>query len=232
MKISGIVKATAIAVAFAVTATASSAAVVLTNDDTNYTGPQLDLSAYANGSYNFTFGPEVLPNGITFTANPGGGGNSGQGSVIGQGSYGLSGNGSFGGDAVYIGVDSGTGYAELAFDTAVSSFGGYWNYAVPQLQNWDAPVISAFDTFGNLLGAFDLAALDPISTPGGFNEFAFRGIVSDTADIAKIRFGGSYILLAGTADGSTPNPVPLPAGIPLLLTAFGGLAFLRRKAKS
>ncbi|MEP5155288.1 VPLPA-CTERM sorting domain-containing protein [Planktotalea sp.] len=31
-------------------------------------------------------------------------------------------------------------------------------------------------------------------------------------------------------DGTGPSPVPLPAGFPLLLTAFGGLALLRRRA--
>src|SRR5438270_13690325 len=84
----------------------------LTTSNAGYTGPGLDLSAYANGSYNFTFGPETV-GGYTFTAAPGGGGNSGNGSVVGQGSYGLISNGSFGGDAVYIGVDSATGYGDL-----------------------------------------------------------------------------------------------------------------------
>ena len=32
------------------------------------------------------------------------------------------------------------------------------------------------------------------------------------------------------SDVTAPSPVPLPAGLPLLLAAFGGLAFLRRKA--
>ena len=208
-------------------AQAASAAVVLTTDSSGYTGPQLDLSAYETGLYNFTFGPEILPGGITFTAAPGGGGNSGLGSVIGQGGYGLGSNGSFGGDAVYIGVDSGTGYAELTFSTLISSFGGFWNYG-PGLG--DNPVISAFGDLGDLLGEFDLSVLAAISTPGGFNEFAFRGILSDTADIRTIRFGGSYILLAGTADGTVPpSPVPVPAAGFLLIGALGGLAALRRR---
>ncbi len=207
------------------------AAVVLTTDPTGYTGPQLDLSAYANGSYNFTFGPESLPGGITFTAAPGGGGNSGNGSVIGQGGYGLGANGSFGGDSVYIGVDSATGFAELTFDSLISSFGGFWNYAPGTGNN---PIISAFDSLGALLGEFDLSTLAPISTPGGFNQFEFRGIVSDSADIRTIRFGGSFILLAGTADGSTPGitPVPVPAALPLLLMAVGGLCIAARRRRS
>jgi hypothetical protein len=167
------------------------AAPTLVTTDVGYTGPQLDLTGFDNGSYNFTFGPVSLPNGITFTAAPGGGGNSGNGSVIGQGGYGLAGNGSFGGTATYIGVDSGTGYAEFTFASAVSSFGGYWNYAPGY---GDAPTLSTYDGFGNQLSSFDLSALAPISTPGGFNEFEFRGIVHDMADIKTFRFGGSYIL--------------------------------------
>jgi hypothetical protein len=147
------------------------AAPTLVTTDVGYTGPQLDLTGFDNGSYNFTFGPVSLPNGITFTAAPGGGGNSGNGSVIGQGGYGLAGNGSFGGTATYIGVDSGTGYAEFTFASAVSSFGGYWNYAPGY---GDAPTLSTYDGFGNQLSSFDLSALAPISTPGGFNEFEFR----------------------------------------------------------
>jgi hypothetical protein len=151
------------------------AAPTLVTTDVGYTGPQLDLTGFDNGSYNFTFGPVSLPNGITFTAAPGGGGNSGNGSVIGQGGYGLAGNGSFGGTATYIGVDSGTGYAEFTFASAVSSFGGYWNYAPGY---GDAPTLSTYDGFGNQLSSFDLSALAPISTPGGFNETApFLGAV-------------------------------------------------------
>lgn len=207
------------------------ATLTLTTDDTGYSGPSLDLSAYANGQYNLTFGPEYLPGGITFTAAPDGGGNTGDGSVIGQGSYGLVDNGGFGGDVVYIGVDSGAGYAELSFAAPVSSFGGYWNYAVNS-PNMDAPTLSAYDSADVLLGAFNLAVVAPISTPGGYNEFAFRGLVSDSADIARVRFGGSYILLAATPDGAPVGVVPsipLPASLPLLLGGLSLIAVLRRR---
>jgi hypothetical protein len=214
---------------------ATEAAVVLTTDPTGYSGPVLDLGAYATGNYNFTFGPVPIPGGITFTASPGDGvtwptgGNSGMGSVIGQGGYGLGANGFFGGDAVYIGVDSGAGFAELTFDTLISSFGGFWNYAPGVGEN---PFIAAYDAIGNLLASFDLSVDAPISTPGGFNAFAFRGLVSDTADIKTIRFGGSYILLAGSPDGSVPvSPIPVPAALPLMLLALGGLGVVARRRR-
>jgi len=47
------------------TLSTASASTVLLTDDTGYSGPVLDLSAYANGSYNFTLGPVALPGGIT-----------------------------------------------------------------------------------------------------------------------------------------------------------------------
>ncbi|MCF8484946.1 MAG: VPLPA-CTERM sorting domain-containing protein [Rhodobacteraceae bacterium] len=208
------------------------AATMLVTDDSGYTGPSLDLGPFVTGAYNFTFGPTALPGGITFTASPGGGGNSGLGSVIGQGSYGLGSNGNFGGDAVYIGVDSGTGFAQLTFSSLISSFGGYWNYA--PANGGDNAFIEALDILGVSLGFYDLEVLAPISTPGGFNEFAFRGISSDAADIKSIRFGGNYILLAGTPDGSvvTPSEVPVPASLPLLVGGVMLLAGLRRKRKA
>jgi hypothetical protein len=212
------------------TATPSLAATTLVTSDVGYSGPELDLSAFENNNYNFTFGPIALPGGITFTAAPGGGGNSGLGSVIGQGSYGLNGNGSFGNPAVYIGVDSGTGYAELTFSSLISSFGGYWNYATGG-SGWDNPFIEALDAFGVSLGFYDLSVLAQISTPGGFNQFEFRGIESDAEDIKTIRFGGSYILLAGTPDGAIA-PVPVPAGLPLLLGALAMLVGVRRSRRT
>jgi hypothetical protein len=137
-----------------------------------YTGPGLNLSAFANGNYNFTFGP-IQVDGYTFTAAPGGGGNSGNGSVVGQGGYGLNSNGSFGGAAVYIGVDSGTGYAQLIRNAGpVKEIGFFMNYA-PRVG--DPATISALDVNGNVFASYDLTTLAPISTPGGFNAFVFRG---------------------------------------------------------
>ncbi|MCW8833151.1 MAG: PEP-CTERM sorting domain-containing protein [Colwellia sp.] len=201
----------------------------LMTTDAGYAGPTLDLTAYQNGSYNFTFGPEVLPGGITFTAAPGGGGNSGQGSVIGQGGYGLGANGSFGGDAVYIGVDSGTGYAELTFDTEVSVFGAYMNYA-PGFG--DNAFISALDEFDNVLETWDLTVSGPISTPGGFNEFEFRGIDLGNDTFKTLRFGGNYLLLAATADGNPDggggnNTIPEPSTLAIFALGIMGLASRR-----
>ncbi|WJG10952.1 PEP-CTERM sorting domain-containing protein [Aliiglaciecola sp. LCG003] len=205
----------------------NSANAALITTDVGYSGMGLNLTAYQNGSYNFTFGPEVLPGGITFTAAPGGGGNSGSGSVIGQGGYGLGANGSFGGDAVYIGVDSATGYADLSFDSAVSTFGAYINYC-PSC-NGDNPFIAALDEFDNVVETWDLSVSAAISTPGGFNDFRFRGIDLGASSFSKFRFGGNYILLAASPDGDPigQTPIPEPSTLAIFVLGIMGLASRR-----
>ena len=212
----------------AATLAAPAFAGTLITSNAGYTGRGLNLSAFANGNYNFTFGP-ITVDGFTFTAAPGGGGNSGQGSVVGQGSYGLASNGGFGGDAVYIGVDSGTGYAQLLGTTGYSQLGFFMNYA-PGVGN-DA-TISTLDAMGNIIESFNLASLAPISTPGGFNAFQFRGVSADTPNsIYGLRFGGNYLLLTGTADG-IPGGVPEPASWAMMIGGFGLIGGALRRRQS
>jgi hypothetical protein len=216
---------------------ASHAGTLITSDAT-YTGPALDLTGYDTGSCNCTFGP-IAVGAFTFTAAPNFplGGNTGTGSVVGQGLYNLGPNGDFGGDAVYIGVDAAKGYAQLLGATAYSQMGFFWNY-FPQYFTADA-TISTLDAAGNVMQSFDLETLAPISTPNGHNQFAFRGVVDDTADIYGMRFGGNYILAAGTANGDIAGGggggggnggIPEPATWSLMILGFGAAgAMLRRR---
>lgn len=205
---------------------AATAAPTLLTSDIGYTGPDLDLSGYDNGNYNFTFGPVAVGEFAFTSVN--GGGNSGLGSVVGQGGYGLNANGNFGGDAVYIGVDSPIGYAQLLGLVAYRQIGFFFNYA-PGVG--DDPVISTLDAAGNVISSFNLSTDAPISTPGGFNAFQFRGIADDTTDIYGLRFGGSYILASGTATGVIGG-IPEPTTWALMIGGFGLTGtFLRRQRR-
>jgi len=224
MKFAGrILGATALLVAFV---SAASADTILTSE-VGYTGRGLDLSAFANGNYNFTFGP-INVDGFVFTS-ANGGGNSGLGSVVGQGGYGLGANGSFGGNAVYIGVDSATGYAQLLGTTGYTELGFFMNYG-PGFGN--PATISSLDALGNVISTFNLETVAPISTPGGFNQFEFRGIEATSPDsIFGLRFGGDYILLTGTSNGvpTPPSDVPEPLTLSVLAAGVIGLAGQRRR---
>lgn len=206
----------------------SGAQAALVTTDVGYTGPQLDLSAYKTGNYNFTFGPSAIPGGITFTRSTDTASNSGQGGVLGQGGYGLAANGSFGGDAVYAGLDGAQGFIRFTLNAPVASFGLYVNYA-PGFG--DAPVIAALDQANNVIESYDLAALAPVSTPGGFNEFQFRGISLASKSIYTLQLSGSYIIAAGAANGQTP-PVPEPETYALVLGGLGVVAFAARRRKA
>jgi hypothetical protein len=216
--------------ALAALSTPAFAAASLLTDDTGYTGRGLNLSAFANGNYNFTFGPTNV-DGLVFTVVSDDT-NSGQGGVLGQGSYGLGDNGSFGGDAVYAAVDAPTGYFQLLGTQGYSQFGLFVNYYASGGNVLSPVIISSLDSAGNVIDSFEISSLAPISTPGGFNEFRFRGISNDDDTlIYGLRFEGSYILATGTSDGVPPGGVPEPATWAMLILGFGlvGAAARRRR---
>lgn len=204
----------------------SAAQATLLTSNAGYTGPGLNLTAYANGLYNFTFGPQPIPGGITFTSNVVNS-NSGQGSVLGQGGYGLGANGNFGGSAVYAGLDGPSGFMSFTFANPVASFGAFMNYAAGF--GFADQLIGAYDVNGNLLEEWDLVTDAPISTPGGFNAFEFRGISLASAVIKEFRMSNGYILAAATANGD-PVETPEPTTLALLGASVLGLR-LRRRAK-
>lgn len=224
----------------------TSAQAALDTSDGDYTGPFIDLAsrvdlcacgvptgqAQIDLNYGYTFGPVELP-GMVFTRSPGET-NSGLGAVLGQGEYGLTGNGGFGAGAVYAGIDDWGGYMDFTLtEGPVSEFGAYVNYALGSQGLGGNPYVAALGADGSVLESWDLAALAPISTPDGFNQFAFRGISRDSADIYGLRFGNAYILAAGTATGAVPTgpvaPVPEPSTYLLMLAGLGAVGFVARR---
>ena len=85
--------------------------------------------------------------------------------------------------------------------------------------------------------SWDLTEFAPISTPDGFNEFVFRGIDLGEETFSKFRFGGNYILLTASEDGSVvddepmPDPDPVPAPTTSMLFGLTVLALVYRARK-
>ena len=98
-----------------------------------------------------------------------------------------------------------------------------------------APFIAALDASGEVLESWDLSVRAPISSPDGFNQFAFRGISRDSADIYGLRLGNAFIVAAGSADGGLPAapvaPVPEPSTYALMLAGLGFVAWHARRRK-
>lgn len=201
----------------------------LVSTEVGYTGPGLDLSAYANGNYNFTFGPKLIPGGITFTRSTDTASNSGNGAVLGQGFYGLGPNGSFDQKPVYAGLDGHAGHIRFMLDAPVSQFGMFVNYA-PDAN--DSPLIQALDKNGVVFESWDLSVFAPVSTPFGLDEFRFRGIAEDSASIYGLQLSNSYLLATGSLHGDPVPTIPEPETYALMLAGLGVVAFMARRRRA
>jgi len=88
--------------------------------------------------------------------------------------------------------------------------------------------ILALAADSSVLEQYDITQLAPISTPGGVNDGAFRGILRSNADIFGFSVSNSAAVLTDLTFSSATLPdnssVPEPRSIVLMLSGFLFLA--------
>ena len=156
---------------------------------------------------------------VTYTANNSRALLSGPGG----GTYGLGTNGAWQ-NLAYAATNDRVGNVRFTFGSAVSSVGGWMNYA----PGFGAPTISAFDGSNILIASYDLSILAPIIT-SGTDQSEFRGI-SYAGGIKSFEIGGSYILTQDLSAGITT--VPEPTTMVLMGAGLLGLVALRRRQRA
>jgi hypothetical protein len=143
----------------------------------------------------------------------------------GDSAFGLSGNGSWG-DFAWVGglCWSGACTATIDLGGLYSAVGGFMNYAT----SYGGAYIRALATDMTVLEAYDLYTSAPISTPGGFNDGAFRGISRGSADIRYFQIADSFLIMHDLTVSGAAVP---DTGSSLLLLGLGlaGIRALRRR---
>jgi len=125
--------------------------------------------------------------------------------------WGLTGNGTWGGDMTYISAnDARPGSLLFSFnDSPVSAVGGFMNQAT----GGSDLSITAYDSEMNVLETYNITELADIVTPGGFNDGAFRGIDRGVNDISFFEVRGYVPVLDDLTFSRTADAAPVENGL-------------------
>ncbi len=105
-------------------------------------------------------------------------------------SFNFVGNGSWNPPKTYLALNTSGDELLIKFNFGnVSQVGAFMNYATGGQEDL---VITAYDSNMAVLETHNITNLADISTPGGLNEGAFRGIERPQADIAVLGISGYY----------------------------------------
>lgn len=208
--------------------TSSWAAPILLTDVAQMSSPiVVDFSQFS-GSFNFTTGPVQVGGPVGLDINYSA---QSSNSVIGNGGYGLAGNGFWNSlRNGYVGTNSGNASSiTFTFNSGpVSAVGGFVNYAPG---TGSAFTITALAADNTILGSFNIGSDAPILTPSTTNQGAFRGIEFSSNVIAAFQISGSFAVLDNlTFSALDPIVTPEPTTMAIwTLVGVVGMVYGKRR---
>lgn len=114
-----------------------------------------------------------------------------------------------------------------------SSFGGWWNHVDPINEVQRGATRGSTGWADNTKYTFDIVFTSTLIEVkvNGVTEISYSGLFSD-GSFGFYNFSQRSVRYSGITQVVVPpttSPVPLPAGLPLLLAGLGGLIMVRRK---